>query len=299
MLSISSKSTKHGKITELFLNITSIMLKNILTIAFLLLSPAAAFSQFATIETYGTKAVGTGTCITSVKDINSVYGNVAGLAFSRNLEANLAFENRFEVFDLSVISFGLSKNFNKVGVFGISIKRFGISEYNEFNAAFSYARKLTEELSVGIRFNTYSLVIEGYGNRFGYNADVGIQYDLNDKLILGFFLANPFPIKFIDNIKLPTFVHFGLKYKVSDNLIVYTEVEKHIDHNYMIKGGLEILLLDKISIYGGYRNDLDRFSDFSIGIGYELTPNIILDIATQYHLALGISPSMSVSYFME
>jgi len=276
-----------------------IMIKSLLTIQILLLSAFIVLGQFATIEAYGTKAVGTGTCITSVKDINSIYGNVAGLAFSRNLEANLAFENRFEVFDLSVISFGLSKNFNKAGVFGISIKRFGISEYNEFNAAFSYARKLTENISVGVRFNTYSLVIEGYGNRFGYNADVGIQYDLSEKLTMGFFLTNPFPVKFIDNIRLPTFVHFGLRYEVSDNLIIYTEVEKHIDHNYMIKGGLEILILDKISIYGGYRNDLDRFSDFSLGIGYELTPNIILDIASQYHLALGISPSMSVSYFME
>lgn len=275
------------------------MMKSLLSIHFFLLPAFIAFGQFATIETYGTKAVGTGTCITSFKNINSIYGNVAGLAFSSNLEANLAFENRFEAFDLSVISFGLSKNLNKAGVFGISIKRFGISEYNEFNAAISYARKLTEGLSVGIRFNTYNLVIEGYGNRFGYNADVGVQYDLTENLTIGFFLANPFPVKFIDNISLPTFVHFGLKYVLSDNLIIYTEVEKHIDHNYMVKGGLEILLLDKISIYGGYRNDLDRFSDFSLGIGYELTPNIILDIASQYHLALGISPSMSVSYFME
>ena len=256
-------------------------------------------SQFATIETFGAKPIGIGSCISTLKDIHSVYGNVAGIAFSDKLEGNISYENRFQAIDLSVISFGLSKNFNKLGTIGISIKKFGISEYNEFQAGLNYARKLTENLAVGVRFNIYNLIIEEYGNRFGYNADVGLQYDLSDRLSLGFYLANPFPVKFIENTELPVLAFLGVSYKVTENLVVYSEIEKHIDKEFLIKAGIEFEIMDKFSLYGGFRNDLDRFSDYSLGFRYSLIQNIDLNVCTQYNTTLGLSPSIGVSYVLK
>lgn len=268
--------------------------------SFLLLFAAIKLTcQFATIESFGTKAVGIGTCISSLKDINAVYGNVAGIANTFKMDGNLSYENRFQAFDLSVINFGIAKNFNKTGVFGLSIKKFGISEYNEFQAGINYARKLTNALSLGIRFNIYNLVIEEYGNRFACNADLGLQYDLTEKLAIGFYVINPFPVKFIGETKLPTLVFLGLNYKVSENLRLYTEVEKHIDHDFFVKAGIEFDFMDKFSIFGGFRNDLERFSDYSLGFRYAISTNIDLNICSQYNSTLGLSPSIGVSYIMK
>lgn len=275
------------------------MFKKLIFSILLFLFAIRLSGQFATIEAFGTKATGLGTCITTLKDINSAYGNVAGLANTAKFDGNLSYENRFQAFDLSVISLGIAKKFNKAGVFGISVKKFGISEYNEFQAGINYARKLTNALSLGVRFNIYNLVIEEYGNRFGYNADAGLQYDLNEKLSLGFYLINPFPVKFIGETKLPTLVFLGLNYKVSDNLILYGEVEKHLDHEYFIKAGIEFKFMDKFSLYGGFRNDLERFSDFSAGFRYGISSETDLNICSQYNSTLGLSPSIGVSYVMK
>ena len=275
------------------------MFKVIVFTVILLFFSVSLFCQFATIETFGTKSIGVGSCISSLKDINSVYGNVAGLANTARFDGNISYENRFQAFDLSVICFGIAKKFNKAGVFGISVKKFGISEYNEFQAGINYARKLTNSLSLGVRFNVYNLLIEEYGNRFGYNTDAGLQYDLNEKLSLGFYLINPFPVKFIDETKLPTLVFLGLNYNASENLNLYCEVEKHLDHDFFVKAGVEFRFMEKFSLYGGFRNDLDKFSDFSAGFRYGISSETDLNICTQYNTTLGLSPSIGVSYAMK
>jgi hypothetical protein len=272
------------------------MRKHFTTVLILFLSFTIIYGQFSTIESFGAKAVGNGNCISAFSDINSVYGNVAGISNINNFEADLSYENRFQAFNLSMLSFGIGKSFSKIGTFGLSIKKFGISEYNEFQAGINYARKLTDALSIGIRFNMYNLLIEEYGNRTGFNADAGIQYMLNDKLKLGFYLINPFPVKFVNEVKLPTLAFLGLHYKISDNLGVFAEIEKHLDREFLIKGGLEFNLMENLSFYGGFRNDLEQFADFSFGIRYSISPLVNLNICSQYNTVLGLSPALSVSY---
>lgn len=91
----------------------------------------------------------------------------------------------------------------------------------------------------------------------------------------------------------------GLNYKVSENLSLYTEVEKHIDHDFFVKAGIEFDFMDKFSIFGGFRNDLERFSDYSLGFKYAISTNIDLNICSQYNSTLGLSPSIGVSYIMK
>ncbi|MGE5354901.1 MAG: hypothetical protein ACM3PT_01565 [Deltaproteobacteria bacterium] len=272
------------------------MKKHLIIVLFFLILCPDTKGQFNNIESFGAKAVGNGSCITLFRDISSIYGNVAGISNINNLAADISYENRFQAFNLSNLGFGLVKNFSKAGSFGVTIKKFGIEEYSEFQAGINYARKLTDAFSIGIRFNMYNLVIEEYGNRTGYNADFGLQYELNEQFSLAFYLVNPFPVKFIDDVRLPVLAFMGLKYNVSESLGLYAEIEKHFDRNFFIKAGLQFDLMKKLSLYGGFRNDLDRFSDFSVGIQYSIAPMIQLNICSQYNTSFGLSPALGISY---
>jgi hypothetical protein len=255
--------------------------------------------QFSVSEIYGAKTNALGTCLTNLQGMQCTYGNVAGLSDIKNFGMDFNVENRFQTFNLSSVGFGIAKNLGKTGILGLTLKRFGISEYNELQAGLNYARKLGSNFSIGLRLNMYNLVIEEYGNRFTANADVGLQYQLNDKFSIGFYVINPFPVKFIEDINLPTIAFIGVKYSLSKNMVVLAELEKHFDFNYVIKAGLQLDLNDKLSIYGGFRNDMERFSDYSLGIKFDFNDSIQLNLSTQYNLTFGISPGLAISYNLE
>ena len=91
----------------------------------------SVFAQFSTLESFGAKSNSLSTISTTFKDINAAYTNQAGLAFISGLEGNLSYENRFLALDLSAMNFAIAKKFGNLGSFGLCIKRFGISEFNE------------------------------------------------------------------------------------------------------------------------------------------------------------------------
>jgi hypothetical protein len=255
--------------------------------------------QFSVAEIYGAKTNALGTCLTNLQDIQCIYGNVAGLSDIKNFGLDFNVENRFQTINLSSVGFGFAKNLGKTGTVGLTLKRFGISEYNELQVGLNYARKLGSNFSIGLRLNMYNLVIEEYGNRLAANADVGLQYQLNDKFSIGFYVINPFPVKFTDDINLPTIAFIGVKYSLSSNMMVLAEFEKHFDYNFVIKAGLQLDLNDKLAIYGGFRNDLEGFSDYSLGIKFNFSGKIEMNLSTQYNLTFGISPGLAISYNLE
>lgn len=255
--------------------------------------------QFSVSEIYGAKTNGLGTCLTNLNGMQCIYGNVAGLDEIKNFGMDFNVENRFQTFNLSSVGFGFAKNLGKIGTIGLTLKRFGISEYNELQVGLNFARKLSSNFSIGLRLNMYNLVIEEYGNRIAANADIGVQFRLNDKFSIGFYVINPFPVKFTDDINLPTIAFLGVKYSLSSNMVVLAELEKHFDFNYVIKAGIQLDLNNKIAIYGGFRNDMEGFSDYSLGLKFDFNDNLQMNLSTQYNLTFGISPGLAISYNFE
>lgn len=275
------------------------MNKFINVLLILIVINVSSSGQFSVSEIYGAKTNAMGTCLTNLQGMQCIYGNIAGISDIKNFGMDFNVENRFQTFNLSSVGFGIAKTLGKSGTLGLTLKRFGISEYNELQAGINYARKLGSNFSIGLRLNMYNLVIEEYGNRIATNADVGVQYQLNDKFSIGFYVINPFPVKFTDDINLPTIAFIGVKYSLTSNMMVLAELEKHFDYNYVIKAGLQLDLNDKLAIYGGFRNDLERFSDYSLGIKFDFNSNIQMNLSTQYNLTFGISPGLAISYNLE
>lgn len=253
-------------------------------------------AQFSSVEVYNTRTIGMAEITTITDDLNSLFGNNAGLVFIEGIGVSAGILNRFEVKDLYGLNVGLASKAGKIGSLGLSFKKFGFDQYGEYQISFNYAKKLSKNISLGLRFNSYTLHIAEYGNKFTANADISAMYKISNHTTLGFNLINPYPVLFTDENRLPTIIQFGFKYKISDQLEVASEIEKHIDHELLLKIGLDYKIMKKFELYGGYRNDLNKFADYSFGFGYDINNILHVDAAIQYDLTLGVSPSITVIY---
>jgi len=262
----------------------------------ILLIPVSMSSQFSTLESLGSKSNSLANISTTFKDINSCYTNQAGLAYLNGLEMNVSYENRFLALDLSAINFAVAKNFSKIGTFGLSIKKFGISEYSEFLFGLAYARKLNSSTGIAVQLNAYNLSIKNYGSKNAISFETGIIHDFSGRFTLGFHISNPFPIKYFDEVNIPTIIAFGARYKASDNIVLFAEVEKHISYNTLVKTAIEYNPVTVFSIYIGYKNDFSGTADISTGFMYMISNKIKLNLGTTYNITLGLSPSISISY---
>ena len=253
-------------------------------------------AQINTIEIYGAKSNGLGQITAVHNDINSAYGNQAGLAFLQGMGINVGYENRFQVFELSALNFALAKNYNKLGTFGFVMKKFGFSQFNEFMAGLVYAKKLSNSFSAAIQFDYFNTSILGYGNKSTFSFETGLLYKLSNQLTIGIHVTNPFPITFVDDQDIPTIINLGVKYKVSDYLNIYGEFEKHINYNFYLKSGIEYSPIDIFTLYFGFRNDFQNSSDFSLGFKYKFNDKINIELSTLYNLTLGLSPTVGFNY---
>ena len=71
------------------------------------------------------------------------------------------------------------------------------------------------------------------------------------------------------------------------------EIEKDSDRNPIIKGGIEYLLHPSLAIRLGASTNP---SLISFGIGYRLSSNFKIDVASSYHQNLGFTPGLSIQY---
>ena len=256
----------------------------------------ASYAQFSTLESFGAKSNSLANISTTFKDINANYTNQAGLAFLKGLEVDASYENRFLSLDLSAINFAIAKSFQKIGTFGFTIKKFGVSEFNEFLFGFAYARKLNNSTGIAIQLNAYNLNIKNYGSKSTISFETGILHDFTDNFSMGFHVSNPFPIRYIGESDIPTIISLGAKYNASDNIVLYGELEKHIEYGLFVKTAIEYKPLNIFSISLGYKNDLNGVADFSMGIMYAIKSNIYMNLGTVYNITLGLSPSIGLSY---
>ncbi len=253
-------------------------------------------AQINTIEIYGAKSNGLGQVTSVYEDINSIYGNQAGMAFIKGIDINAGYENRYQIFELSALNFAIAKNYQNSGTFGLVLKRFGFSQFNEFMVGIAYAKKLGNSFSASIQFDYFNTSILGYGNKSTFSFETGLMYKISDQLTMGAHVTNPFPVSFIDNQDIPTIINIGVKYKVSDYLNIYCEFEKHINYNFYLKSGIEYSPIDIFTLYFGFRNDFQNSSDFSLGFKYKINNKINIELSTLYNLTLGLSPTVGFNY---
>lgn len=227
-------------------------------------------------------------------DCWSVFGNQAGLAPTGHLTIGGSFQNRFLVKELSTSS-GLIVLPVHSSVFAFSAYQFGKTTFRQEKMSIAFARSLTPRLHFGIQYNYYRFFLEENKTMGSFGLELGFQYQLTDRLLLGFHALNPYKVS-IETLSgkysYPSLFNIGANFHLSESFTFLTELQKDRLYPLNIKTGLEYAILNKLFIRTGISG---KPYQLTAGMGFSLKM-LTVDMAVAYNQYLGNSPSVSFQY---
>lgn len=238
----------------------------------------------------GARGAGMGKTGLTFQDINSAMGNQAGLAHIERIEVLLLGEQRFINSPIPAANAAVAIP-SGFGTFGLTLNYFGIASYNEQKIGLAYARKLFDQLSIGVQFDYLNTRMDELGSKGVVTFEVGIQAQLLPDLQFGFHLYNPTTQELLPGEPIATIYSAGIGYTPAQQTFITLEIQKHIDHTASIRGGVEYRAMDKIAIRTGFATAPTLLT---FGLGFDVSDQFIIDAATTYHQILGLSPSLGI-----
>ena len=261
----------------------------------LLLCPVFLTAQNGIPSIAGAKAAAMGNANVAASDISSLFANQAGLVDLKEVGFMSFGERRFLNTGLNNLGFGVAIPTQKNGTFGLTLNHFGYDAYNEQKIALAYARKLSKRLALSGQFDYLRTSIQNYGNTSVFTFEIGLLAKVSKQFHLGAHLYSPARVKLNENDYIPTVFKLGGLYKASEKLDLALEVEKDMNAKAIAKVGLSYHVAEPLFIRAGVSTEP---SIVSLGIGLVLN-QLHIDIASAYHQVLGVTPSISIAYFIK
>lgn len=178
---------------------------------------------------------------------------------------------------------------------GLSIQRYGITEFNQLTAGASLAKNFGDRFSIGLRTNYHQLKIQNYGSAIGFSIDAGAMYHLDNQTTIGVNVNNPSKQTYQKSnasISIPSIVNFGIAYQASSKILIATNVSKEFNKKYDVGLGLDYRLLEVLSLRGGIT--MKPFKQYG-GVGIE-HKKFNLDVAIESDPYLGYSSQIGIAY---
>lgn len=252
---------------------------------FPILAKAQFFSQ-------GARGVSLGEATVALNDIHSVWSNQAGLAFLEKPSFNLFAQQHYLIPGLKTLgAAALYPTFS--GNFGVALNYLGFEKYNEQRIGLNYSRQLMDKLSIGGQFTMLNAQIPEYGNKALFTFEIGLLADFIPNVKLGFHIANPVRMDWLEGEKLPSRMKLGFAYRPSDILLLLGEVEKDVEYPARVKAGIEYQPVNRFSVRTGIST---QPTSLYFGVGYGLENGLSFDIAASYHQILGTTPVAGITY---
>ncbi len=263
---------------------------------YLLLLLLLPIHLFASNENHlaGARSHAMGNSSVALLDIWAGFHNQAILAKLDEKSFGAYYENRFEVKELSTKAF----HFNyptQLGTFSMNYTQFGFNLYKETKIGIAYSRALGKHFWAGLQFDQIRQELnQSYGSQSKYTFEAGILAEIFPDIHLGFHIFNPSQTNFTTadyEDKIPCTARFGLSWKMSDQTIITSEIEKDLDHDMRSKFGIEYGITEKISLRAGVYN---HPNSISMGMGFSFKI-VKANISFSRHPVLGYTPSADIN----
>ena len=259
-------------------------------ISFMLLLAQAQAQQLSR----DVRGMGMGEAGVALTGGSALFANPAGMAKVRQTNFLAGANSRFELAELTSVWLGATLPLSH-GTFGLRLEAFGFDTWKQQRAALSYARSLFHQVRLAVGFSYLQNSIAGYGRQGRVSGGFGLQADLKKDLTLGVAVDNPFLIHFAEGDYLPTRFNAGLAWRVSDRLLVATQLDKTLDYELRFRSGFEYAPIEKLQVRFGFATGP---AEYSGGAGLELSKGMCLEMAATYHQVLGFSPAVLFRYAM-
>ncbi len=176
---------------------------------------------------------------------------------------------------------------------GLGIEHSTIDIYGENRFKLAYGRRLTQAFYLGGSADVLRASAQEYGSVTMATFGLSLLARALPDVWLGAKIQNPFQQKIGDDL-VPTVLRIGASWKPSEILLMTFETEKDLERKAMIKAGLEYRPTSMFVIRAGMRSN--QIARLGFGAGIRLKNNLALDLASEWHPSLGLTPSAMISW---
>jgi hypothetical protein len=243
----------------------------------------------------GGRSAGIGYASATLHDEWSLLNNVGGLSKVTQSSATFAYDVRSGLIGANRMATAVILPF-KMGCSAVGLFRFGDDLYNEQLITLGYSHQLGIA-SLGLKANYVQYHAGGFGTRRAVSLNFGGLAQLTPQISVGAYIVNLNQPKLstLDNERLPTKLVAGLAFQPNNKLLLVTEIEKDLEYDPTIKGGMEYTAYKKVIFRTGF--NLHPNAIF-LGLGF-LIRKLKIDYALQYNNTLTAAHQASTVYRLE
>lgn len=229
----------------------------------------------------------------AINDVWTLQSNQAGTTSLKKPTASVSYRNSYLNPELStqsaVIVYPAGRN-----VMGLSLQNYGFSAYSEQKIGVSYAKRFGNSIAASLNFNLHQVKVAQYGSARAYSVEAGLQYHVDENLLIGTHISNPNRSAFDRDVNafIPVSLEFGASYKFTDKVLLNSGIVKTLNSVTDFRCGLEYSVINWLAFRGGLA--ANPFRQFA-GFGYQLN-DLKIDAAASSHPNLGFSPQIALSY---
>ena len=218
-------------------------------------------------------------------------------------EGQLGLKNKLGVFAGTAIPYSISGwqtgqfqgliGLGNSGGVGVGIFHSATDLYAEQRFEFSYGRRLGGKLFMGGTVDVLHNNAQEYGAATAATFSLGILAQALPQVWLGAKIQNPFQQKIGDDL-VPTVLRVGATWKPNDQFLIAAETEKDLERPAQVKAGVEYRPSTMLAIRAGTRSG--KVARMAFGLGFRLKNGVSIDVGSEWHPTLGITPSAMVSW---
>jgi len=228
-------------------------------------------------------------------NVVSVYYNPAGLF--KIPKASFYFSNTklYGIDELLSNTICFSAEVKHLGKIGLLYNNFGFDLYKENLIKFVYANSIKERISFGIGVNSLSVGIKNYGSKSFPSIDLGVLAEVDNKVLLGFYIKNFDLPKIADDETVPQTIVVGSKITPVKDASTYIDVVKNTEQDVFAKIAEEVSLNIIENFITIFRCGVETATKYKpakyavgLGLGYKIgSSEIIIDYSYLLSTVLG------------
>jgi hypothetical protein len=177
--------------------------------------------------------------------------------------------------------------------FALDLQHSGVEAYSEQQFRLIYGRKLSNKLLLGGGLSLLRVNAREYGTLAQPTFSISVLSNPLPHLWVGAKVHNPVQQKAAGQL-LPTILRIGAAWQPSSLFVLLAEVEKDLERTTQIKFGAEYKPISALTIRTGMRSG--SVGRVAFGAGMQLYKNLFVDVGSEWHPALGFTPSAMVRF---
>lgn len=250
--------------------------------------------QYSTLaESYDIRSAASGRAGVAQHTPENFVNNPAHLALINDCRIYVHWLGHYFVSGISAIQMQAALPELNIGKFGISISSDGGSAYRESTLGASYARRISQNGTLGIGFHSYFQQFPESGHNFGLFPVVGIQWQPIPRLCIATNMINPISLNIGSLAVVPSVARFGISYRIDQQIQWVSEVQISEWKNRQLRMGLSYKPHEHLVISTGYISG----GQFTLGVGL-IADHLHISIACQLHQVLGPNAGIGLLWIL-